>query len=449
MPRFALLARLISVALAISFAMGASVDAAPADEKAATMNNADSAIQEFRMEDLTTLLRTMDKGPQRDYFEGVLANRTGDIDRSIQLLTACLPEIQSQPKRAALALEALADDYIRSFRYADADKTYRDLLEHFPDQLNSEQLQGTKDDAAVAHLLREAPRQTIDWQGTVRVKLERNAIGSLVRNMTVNGVSGEWLMDTGANHSVLSRSFAQKLQLTPLPGFSQTMSGLTGIENRLQVAVLPTFAIGGAILHNVVFLILDDANLRIDLRGKSYQINAIIGYPVFQALERITFRHDGWFEAGPATERDADAAAMYMQGLMPVIECGVEGKELPFSFDTGASGTLFSIRYYQRFKGSVSRWKKEENATFGAGGMVRRKVYVIPKLDLTVGKRIAILHKVPVFPTKIGSDKDELFGNLGQDMVANFDSFTLDFSHMTFSLGDPLASTGHGTEVGR
>jgi hypothetical protein len=37
-----------------------------------------------------------------------------------------------------------------------------------------------------------------------------------------------------------------------------------------------------------------------------------------------------------------------------------------------------------------------------------------------------------------GSDKDELYGNLGQDFVAGFESFTLDFSKMIFSLGPPL-----------
>jgi hypothetical protein len=38
------------------------------------------------------------------------------------------------------------------------------------------------------------------------------------------------------------------------------------------------------------------------------------------------------------------------------------------------------------------------------------------------------------------SDLDELFGNVGQDMVARFESFTLDFSKMAFSLGPPLAA---------
>ena len=58
---------------------------------------------------------------QRDYFAGVLANRSGHIDDSILLLNRALPNIrESQAKRAAIALEALADDYNKSFRYGDA-----------------------------------------------------------------------------------------------------------------------------------------------------------------------------------------------------------------------------------------------------------------------------------------------------------------------------------------
>lgn len=95
----------------------------------------------------------------------------------------------------------------------------------------------------------------------------------------------------------------------------------------------------------VVFLILKDANLKVDLGKQKYQINAIIGYPVFQALGAITFLRDGWFEAGDTARRSAVGTRMYLKLLTPVIECGVEGKNLPFSFDTGASGSNLSVRY--------------------------------------------------------------------------------------------------------
>ena len=256
--------------------------AAPSGGRAVARNRPDDEVREFRLEELEATLRTMPSGPERDYFEGVLANRTGHVDESIRLLSGALPSIRATHReRAAVALETLADDYNKSFRYADAARTYEDLLTHFADQLDSEQMQGTKDDAGISHLLREAAAQSITWQGPTRLKTERDPIGSLVTELTVNGVREKWLLDTGANLSVVSRSFAKRLGLEPLPGFGQTMSGLTGIENPLQVAIVPVLQMGGATLRNVVVLILDDTNLNIKPPNHSYQINGIIGYPVF------------------------------------------------------------------------------------------------------------------------------------------------------------------------
>jgi predicted aspartyl protease len=124
-------------------------------------------------------------------------------------------------------LESLADDYNKSFFYDDAARAYDDLLTHFAGQLGSKQLQGTKDDAGVMHLLQGAPAQTIFWQRPTRLKTERNVLGSVVTELTVNGVQAQWLLDTGANLSVVSRSFARQLGLKPLPGFGQTMAQIT------------------------------------------------------------------------------------------------------------------------------------------------------------------------------------------------------------------------------
>jgi hypothetical protein len=40
----------------------------------------------------------------------------------------------------------------------------------------------------------------------------------------------------------------------------------------------------------------------------------------------------------------------------------------------------------------------------------------------------------------MNSGIDELYCNLGQDFVAGFESFTLDFTKMTFSLGTALTA---------
>jgi len=197
---------------------------------------------------------------------------------------------------------------------------------------------------------------------------------------------------------------------------------------------------GGATLHNVVLLILDDANLNINTGEQAYQINAIVGYPVFQAFGAISFLQDGWFEAGDtARRRGGTGTRMFMKLLAPVIECGVDGKNLPFSFDTGAAGTNLSMRYFERFQRDIVQWKKAESKSFGAGGEVTRKIYLQPRLQLAVGDKTATVERVPIFSEPMGTDLDELYGNLGQDLVEGFESFTLDFSKMTFSLGAPLS----------
>ena len=62
-------------------------------------------------------------------------------------------------------------------------------------------------------ILREAPAQTIEWNGPTILKTERNPMNSLNVELTVNGMQAPWLLDTGANISVVSQSFAERLGL--------------------------------------------------------------------------------------------------------------------------------------------------------------------------------------------------------------------------------------------
>jgi len=416
------------------------VFSAAQSEGAIVKDGPDAEIKEFRLVDLDASLRAMQAGPERDYFAGILANRTGHVTESIRLLNDALPSVRiSRPDRAAVALQALADDYAKSFQYADASQAYEDLLSHFSNHLNPEKLQGAQDDAGVTQILRQAPPQTITWDGATRLKTERNPLNSLNVNLIVNGVQGPWLLDTGASLSVVSNSFAERLGLKLLPGVGQTQAGLTGVENPLRVALIATLQMGGATLHNVVVMVLDDANLKVGLGKQNYQINGIIGYPVFQALGTVTFLRDGEFEAGDKTPQAGAGARMYMKLLTPVIECTVEGKDLPFGLDTGASGTDLFARYYDLFRSESKTWKKGKNKSFGAGGLVTRTIYIQPEVNLSIGNKKVTLKRVPIYTSGTGTDMDDLYGNLGQDVAAKFDSFTLDFARMTFSLGEPLS----------
>jgi predicted aspartyl protease len=403
---------------------------------------ADRAVQQFNTKELREAIGSMSNGPQRAYFSGVLASREGRDGDCIRLLTSALPSLRStRPDRAAVALRLLADAFDRTFAYSRAVAAYDELLEHFSSQLESTDLHGAQDDSSLAKVLARSPGQTIAWRGPVRISIRRdNPLGLITTDLTVNGVLSPWILDTGANQTVVSRSFAMKLGLKMLPGHSQTAGGVTGIENPLQAAILPTLAIGGATLHNVVLLVLDDPNMTISNgKGQQYTIPAIIGFPVLRALGKLTFRHAGLLDAN-ANGVDSNAGSpLELKLLNPVAEPVVEHQMLPFTIDTGASSTTLSVRFYRQFQSEKSTWNRVETKSFGAGGGTSTNAYLVPSLPLTVGGRTIVLKHLAVLPSAQGADIDVLFGNIGEDLLQSVASFTLDFTQMRFVLGQPLA----------
>jgi predicted aspartyl protease len=394
---------------------------------------ADSDLQDYQLQDLEARIQEMPDGPDRDYFSGMLAARSGRFDDAIAQLNRALPRLrESAPKRAAMALEAIGTAYRADNQYGDAARTYAELSDHFANQLDH----FPASDAALARILRGTHPQTISWHGPVRLKTSKNLVGTRVAELVVNGVRGPWLLDTGANQSVVSRTFAERLGVMPLQGVASGGSGVTGRQSSVRAAVLPTMQVGGATLTNVVLVVIDDANLRLGNGPDAYQIDAILGYPVFKALGLVTFRRDE-FLAGEGVAANGRGARMYMRGLGPVIECEVEGRPLLLTFDTGASSTDLSVRYYELFRARADSWKRQNFESAGVGGSIRQTEYVQPRVVMKVGTSTVTLQDVSIFPVRMNTAIDLLFGNLGMDFVDSFESVSLNFSTMTFTSGAP------------
>ena len=354
--------------LIASLCVACATPAPPGAENvsAATATMADTDLQAYQLRALETHIQRMPDGPERDYFSGMLAARSGQFGDAVAQLNRALPHLrESAPKRAAMALEAIATAYRADNQYGDAARTYAELSDHFADQLDH----FPADDAALARILSGTPPQTISWHGPVKLKTSNNPIGSRVAELVVNGVRASWLLDTGANQSLVSRTFAERLGVMLLPGVAPVGSGVTGRQSSVRAAVLPTMQVGGAALTNVVLLVIDDENLRIGSGPDAYQIDAILGYPILKALGVVTFTRDE-FLAGEAAEANGRGVRMYMRGLTPAIECEVEGRPLLFTLDTGASSTDLSVRYYELFRAQAGSWKTQIVESAGAGGSI-------------------------------------------------------------------------------
>ena len=386
--------------------------------------------------DLTRDLTKAPSGLEHDLFAGVLANRTSQFDESLRLLTPISLTTDVPRNLMALALGALADDYLKTFHYAQASALYTRLLGDFADVLPPVLLKDDQDDADTIKLLLNAPPQTIDITTPIDIPTKSDHLKSITADLTVHNITTPWILDTGANFSVVSESFARQLGLTLSTGIAHTQ-GATGAENPLRIAILDTLPIGTAAVHNVVLLVLPDANLTIPSGRKSYVIPAILGYPVFQALGIIRFTHDHHFQAGPTLALTGDSSPIYMEKLNVLFSARTHNLSRPFLFDSGADATTFFLPYYREFATDFLHQKEGTRNGYGAGGTSTDHVFILDHVDLELANRIIDLQHVAVFKTPQNTLSDEYEGSLGRDFINDLDTLTLDLTHDRVYPGKP------------
>src|SRR5581483_3825692 len=106
--------------------------------------------------------------------------------------------------------------------YEDAASAYADLLAHFATEIDKNKLDAIKDDYGVIKLLTKVSPQTVSMNEPIQLQTKRSPIGSIDADLTVNNITAPWILDTGANFSVVSASFAKRLGVQPSLEEAQT-----------------------------------------------------------------------------------------------------------------------------------------------------------------------------------------------------------------------------------
>jgi predicted aspartyl protease len=375
---------------------------------------------------------------ERSYFEGILADRSNHVPQAITTLESISPSLRTTNRgRAAAALRTLAGDYFKVGRYDDASGVYSDLLEHFAGEFKPAERRAIGDNQQTFVLLRGAAPQTVSGERSFSVRVQRNPIGDLDVPLQIGDAKQSWIFDTGANISTITLSTAKRLGLTISKGHARTQGGATGAEVPLWTAVIPRLSFGAAILRNVVALVTDDKALDIALgENGHYQIQGILGYPVLVALGSFAVTGDEMVVSANS-QRSARSTRLYVEELTPLVMATVDGRDLLFGFDTGSSSAEFTSKYLHEFPRQFASLKTSEVRFGGAGGERVLPVYHLPRVELVLGSASAQLNNVPVLTRERGVDPlDQVFGNLGQGLLDQFRSYTIDFNDMRLSVGE-------------
>ena len=364
------------------------------------------------------------------YFTGVVANRILQVSESTDLLEPLLPALMlSNPARAETVLCTLADDYAKDFRYADAARLYSEA-----NSVAEQRGQASECDAGHEssrwEIFSGAPVQRVNNHGAFTVAGKKDELGLFQVPITAANYSGSWIVDSGANLCVISRSVADRLGVAVSSG-EDTAQGIGGLSVLVHAGVIPEIRLGQAVLQNVAVLVVDDAELRFSNVG--YQIEGSLGIPVLRALGRITFHTDGRVDVG-AIDKNLDEEGpsnLFFEKFTPLVVADLGHGNQLFSLDTGAMGTILSAQFLHDDKGPVASGDLINLQLVGAGGVLTAPAYVVHGLLAEFGGQCARLKDTQVLTQSTGF-ADEFYGNVGQSTLSQFSSFTLDFNTMHF-----------------
>ena len=329
----------------------------------------------------------------------------------------------------SLKLEMLRlqqNNYSRLFDYASALEANNEISSKYRHLLSENDISDGSNTAVIWKVLAGKPKQRIELSGSTVIKMKRDAANLANIGTEAEGKSIDFIFDTGANFSTVSRTTANIFHMQILEGEIE-VGTITGAKVPSKVAICPKFSIGNIKVENAVFLVLPDSALAFP--QIKYQINGIIGFPVIEGLKEVQLTRADEFIV-PKIKTRSPVQNMALDFLTPVYQL----EEEYFTFDTGANGSMLYSKYLQKHRPQITAQYPLIDLKFGgAGGVTSRKGYKITYRPVVAGKKLE-LSNVEVFSEKFDEDRDHFYGNLGQDVIKQFEKMTINFTDMFIQL---------------
>lgn len=319
-------------------------------------------------------------------------------------------------------LEIEQANYGRLFEYEKASDILEVMLEKYLQLMDKEIADDHMNTQLIWDALSGQPKQEVIVTQDTSIKMIRDKAQLTNLKVEQGSTAIDFIFDTGANFSTVTQTTAQKLHMKI---FDTTIEvgAITGLSVKSQLAVCPEFSIGGIVVKNAVFLVFPDEALAFP--EADYHINGIIGYPVIEALKEIQITRQDEFIV-PKKPTDHKLRNMALDFLNPVIDINGEY----YTFDSGAVGTSLYKKYIDKYHDSiVGIYEEKELELGGAGGMLTKKGYSVVFSPVIEGRRLEI-KDVDAYTEKIAEKENSYYGNIGQDVIKQFEKMTLNFEYM-------------------
>jgi len=350
------------------------------------------------------------------------ANCIKDVDSLLKINTFKLPD------SVKLDLNRLqSDSYFKTYQYAKAAESDSSLLKQYSRTISKENVDDIKNDLVMRNALKKVPLQQTIIKDNSSIAWKKDKIGLIEIPVAAQSQTFDAIFDTRANISSITQTYAHKLGLRILNASYNEASGITGMVFKTGIGIADSLRIGNIIVRNAVFQVMPDSILYI--APIKLQLNIIIGFPIIDQLQEVDIFKDGRMVI-PLTPAKSELHNFALDGLDPVIALKSGNDTLSFHFDSGASSSDLYAAYFERYKAYIIKTGFKKTVHYGgAGGSLKKQVYILPELHLTLGNKTVTIDSVSVLTKKI-YPKEKFYGNLGQDLMRQFNEMVFNFKYM-------------------
>lgn len=359
------------------------------------------------------------------YYRGVSDNKFNRLASSIKHLRTFIRYAakDTEADRIIDSWKTLGDDYTKAFRYKEAAGAYRVILDAYGDRLVMEQKMDMENYIRIFGALIDVPPQT----AVVHEDTQIQFIDGRYIPLRINGRDVQLGLDTGANISFIMRSLAEKFGMQIIDA-DVDVHNVAGQVVLADLGVAEEMLIGHAVLQHVIFLVFDDRDLYIE--EADFQIIGAIGYPVASSLKEITLHRMAALTI-PATPRTFTHQNLCLENLTPVIAGFYNGKRHAFCLDTGAGLSVLYVPFFREYEEELrANYPLGSNRQQGLGGYRDIPAYIMKDIVLSFAGENAVFHELPVLTDVTKEDSRYFFGNIGRDLLHQFNTMTMNFESM-------------------
>lgn len=347
------------------------------------------------------------------YIRGVVASRFNDVTLAERLLRQVI-RADPQSERATDAHNVLTQIYLRTGQYA---RMRREIAEWTAAQGDGAALREAKKDA---ELFRDLPDQITGPRRRAQLTHEP---GEITLPVTINGKQADYVFDTGAWISLMSRREVARLGLTVRDGDRSLSDGVRVAA--VRTVVVPEVVVGGTRFRNVSFAVAD---MPVEF--------GILGVPVLLGLGRVDWSAGSTVETGGvASAAEPRTPNLVFEGNHLLLRSKVFDREVLTLFDTGAERTDLTANFAATFPDMVRTGERSTMDLTGIGGTHTTESVRLPSIAFTIADHVATLRPANIalenFPA-MGADC--CVGNAGLDLLKQGDGFAFDLTRMTLTI---------------